>query len=90
METCNFINFMQVFKPWLNRDYIRKAYLDARGDLRFMFVDGGEKVFRIDDCNQGHLDEILQELKINNVPVEKYDPNLDKRSECDSPPESNA
>ena len=85
METCHFIDFIQVFKPWLNRDYIRKAYLDASGDLRFMFNDGGEKVFRIKDCSQEHLDEILQELTKSNVPVEKHDSSLDEPSNCSQP-----
>lgn len=85
METCHFIDFMQVFKPWLNRDYIRKAYVDASGDLRFMFNDGGEKVFRINDCSQEHLDEILQELTNSNVPVEKHDSSLGEQSNCSQP-----
>jgi hypothetical protein len=85
METCHFIDFMQVFKPWLNRDYIRKAYVDANGDLRFMFNDGGEKVFRIYDCSQKHLDEIIQELIENNVPVEKHDSSKDKQANCSQP-----
>jgi hypothetical protein len=85
METCHFIDFMQVFKPWLNRDYIRKAYVDASGDLRFMFNDGGEKMFRIDDCNKRHLDEILQELTKSKVPVEKYDSSKTEPSNCKQP-----
>jgi len=76
MEACSFNNFMEVFEPWLNRDYIRKAYLDAKGDLRLMFVDGGEKVFRIDDCSQKQLNDILQKLIKKSVPVEKYDAKL--------------
>lgn len=71
---------MQVFKPWLNRDYIRKAYLDANGDLRLMFVDGGEKAFRISDCNQTQLNDILQDLIRNGVPTEKYDADISERT----------
>ena len=74
METCSFVQFMHTLKPWLNRDYIRKAFIDARGDLRLMFVDGGERVFRIEDCSRNNLSGILQELNGKGVPVEKYDP----------------
>jgi hypothetical protein len=80
METCNFTHFMQVLKPWLNSDYIRKAYVDAKGDLRLMFVDGGEKMFRIDDCSQSQLKDILQDLNKSGVPVEKYDAKLSEQS----------
>jgi hypothetical protein len=80
MESCSFSHFMHVFKPWLNRDYIRKAYVDAKGDLRLMFVDGGEKMFRIDDCSQSQFRGILQDLNKSGVPVEKYDAKLSEQS----------
>ena len=80
MESCSFSHFMHVLKPWLNRDYIRKAYVDAKGDLRLMFVDGGEKMFQIDDCSQSQLKDILQDLNKSGVPVEKYDAKLSEQS----------
>ena len=86
METCSLIDFMQVLKPWLNRDYIRKAYLDANGDLRLMFVDGGEKVFRIDDCSQTQLNGILQDLIKSGVPAEKYDAEISERTGSSTAP----
>jgi hypothetical protein len=71
METCSFSDFMQMLKPWLNRDYVRKAYLDADGNFRLMFVDGGENAYRIDDCTQAQLADALRLLQENNIPVEK-------------------
>ena len=71
METCSFSDFMQILKPWLNRDYVRKAYLDADGNFRLMFVDGGENAYRIDDVIQAQLADALRLLQENNIPVEK-------------------
>ena len=85
METCNFTHFMKVFEPWLNRDYIRKVYLDADGNLRLIFVDGGEKMFRIDDCRRHQLDDIFKQLNTKNVPIEKFDPKLSNPSACNTP-----
>lgn len=73
METCGFSDFMKVLGPWLNRDYVRKAFLDAAGNFRLMFVDGGEKVYRIDDCSQTQVNDVLKLLLKNGVAVEKYE-----------------
>ncbi|MFZ0133925.1 MAG: class I SAM-dependent methyltransferase [Desulfobacterales bacterium] len=56
-------------------DPVRMACVDAKGDLRLMFVGGGKKLFRIDDCSQSHLD-----LNKSGEPVEKYDAKLSEQS----------
>ena len=71
METCSFINFIQVLKPWLDNDYIRKGYLDKKGNFMLFFADGGEKVYRIDDCSEVRLKEIFEMMIEKGIPVEK-------------------
>jgi len=73
MQTCSFIDFLQVLKPWLDSDYIRKGYLDKKGNFRLFFVDGGEKVYRIDDCSEARLKEVFEMMTNNGIPVEKGD-----------------
>ena len=69
METCTFINFMQALKPWLNDDYIRKARFDDKGNFILMFVDGGQKVYQVDDCTAAQLRDALELMKNNGVSV---------------------
>ena len=71
METCSFIDFIQVLTPWLDGDYIRKGYLDKDGNFRLFFTDGGEKVYRIDDCSETRLKEVFQMMIQKGIPVEK-------------------
>jgi hypothetical protein len=71
METCSFIDFFQTFKPWLDDDYIRKGYLDSKGNFRLFFTDGGEKAYRIDDCSESRLMEIYELMISKGIPVEK-------------------
>lgn len=71
METCSFIDFIQTFKPWLDDDYIRKGYLDNKGNFRLFFTDGGEKAYRIDDCSESRLMEIYELMISKGIPVEK-------------------
>jgi len=71
MESCNFIDFMNVFKPWLNADYIRKAGMDDNGNFRLQLVDGGIKNYRIDNCTQAQLKDVVAMLQSNGIPVEK-------------------
>lgn len=44
MESCNFIDFMNVFKPWLNADYIRKAGMDDNGNFRLQLFENQFKL----------------------------------------------
>ena len=71
MQTCSFIDFMQVLKPWLDSDYIRKGYLDDKGNFRLFFTDGGEKNYRIDDCSEDRLKEAFEMMLEKGIPVEK-------------------
>lgn len=71
METCSFIDFVQVLKPWLDSDYIRKGYLDKGGTFRLFFTDGGEKAYRIDDCSESRLAEVYELMTARGIPVEK-------------------
>ena len=71
METCTFIDFMQTLKPWLNDEYIQHAHFDDKGNFTLSFVDGGRKVYQIDDCTAGQLKDAVELLKKNGVPVLK-------------------
>ena len=71
MDTCTFVDFMHALKPWLNRDYVRQAHFDAKGNFTLMFVDGGQKVYHVDDCTSEQLKETVELMKENGVPVFK-------------------
>ena len=71
MQTCNFTDFIQVLKPWLDSDYIRKGYLDKNGKFILFFSDGGEKVYQIDDCSKAQLKEVFELMVKKGIPVEK-------------------
>ena len=71
MDTCTFMDFMQTLKPWLNDDYIRRAHYNDNGYFTLMFVDGGQKVYQIDDCSAAQLNNAIELLKKNGVPVFK-------------------
>ena len=71
MKTCTLSDFMQSLNPWLNEDYVRSVVVDANHRLRLHFVDGGEAVYRIDDCTEDRLEEILDRLKNNGIPVQE-------------------
>jgi hypothetical protein len=70
MKTCGFSDFVQILKPWLDGDYIRSAYRDDEGHLRLMFVDGGEAVYRIDDCTEAQLRTVFARMKENGIRVD--------------------
>lgn len=69
MEKCTFINFMQVLKPWLNDDYIQHARYDEKGTFTLTFVNGGQKVYQIDDCTAAQIKDAVALLKQNDVRV---------------------
>jgi hypothetical protein len=69
MKTCTLVDFMQALKPWLNDDYIQQARLDDKGNFTLIFVDGGQKVYHVDDCTAGQLKDVVELLKKNGVPV---------------------
>ena len=71
MNTCTFIDFMQTLTPWLNDDYIHAARFDDKGNFTLMFVDGGQKVYQVDDCTKDQLKDAVALLKKNGVSVLK-------------------
>ena len=71
MQTCSMMDFIQVLKPWLDRDYIRKGYLDSKGNFRLFFTDGGEKAYQVDDCTEARLKEVFEMMIEKGIPVEK-------------------
>ena len=70
METCHLSDFMESIKPWLSKDYIRKAYLNKKGFIVLHFLDGVQNVYSIDDCNQDQIRAVLEDLKAKGVEVE--------------------
>jgi hypothetical protein len=70
MKTCNLSDFMSSLTPWLNDDYIRKAYLDDKGHFVLVFTDGIKNVYRIEDCSKSQLEAIIEDLKNKGVFVE--------------------
>jgi hypothetical protein len=71
MKTCPFIDFMQALKPWLNDDYIQQARFDDTGKFTLTFVNGGQKVYHVDDCTAGQLKDAVELMKKNGVSVLK-------------------
>jgi hypothetical protein len=70
MKTCNLSDFMKALTPWLDDDYIRKAYVDDNGHFVLLFKDGVKNVFHIEDCEISQIDTILEDLKKKGIPVE--------------------
>jgi hypothetical protein len=60
---------MEALKPWLNSEYLRGAHVDDSVRCTLLFVDGGQKVFQIDDCTAGQLKELAVFLKDNGVQI---------------------
>jgi hypothetical protein len=71
METCSFIDFINVLKPWLNDDYVRKAGLDEDGNFRLQFVDGGVKLYQVSDCTRDQIKDVIAMLQESGIAVEK-------------------
>ena len=73
MKACKMVEFIKMIEPWIDRDYIRKGYLDKKGTFRIFFTDGGEKIYRIDDCTEARLAEVLEMMLAQGIPVERAD-----------------
>ena len=71
MNTCKFIDFMQVLKPWLNDSYIHQACFDLEGNFTLRFVDGGQTVYHVDDCTAEQLADTVELMRKNGVQVLK-------------------
>jgi hypothetical protein len=62
---------MQALKPWLNDEYIQHARFDDKGNFILSFVDGGKKVYQVDDCTAAQVKDTVELMKKNGVPVLK-------------------
>lgn len=71
MEICRINDFLSLFEPWLDRDYVRKAILDNHDRLVLYFADGGHKTYQIDDCTRVQMQDIVDKLLRGGIPVEK-------------------
>ena len=69
MKTCSLNDFMEEIKPWLDKDHIREAHLDANGHFILHFLDGMKNVYYIDDCNEAQVKEVLKDLKKQGIIV---------------------
>ena len=69
MKTCSLNDFMKEINPWLDKDYIREAHLDAKGHFILHFRDGMKNVYHIDDCNEAQIKKVLSDLKGRGIPV---------------------
>jgi hypothetical protein len=63
---------MEAITPWLDDDYIRKAYLDDKGHFVLLFKDGVKNVYDIEDCDNTQLKAILEDMKKKGVTVELF------------------
>ena len=70
MQACKFVDFMKVFEPWVNDDYIRKAGLDKNGYFKLQLTDGGVKSYRVDDCSETQIKDVIKMLQSRDIPVE--------------------
>ncbi|UCD88207.1 MAG: hypothetical protein JSV01_10855 [Desulfobacterales bacterium] len=69
MRTCSLDDFIQELTPWLSRDYIREVYLDEKGDVVVMFLDGVRNGYHIDNCTQAEVKAALSDLKDRGLAV---------------------
>lgn len=67
MKTCALIDFMAEMKPWLDKEYIRNAYIDAKGNFVLQFFDGTRNVYAINDCSKQQLKKVLLDLRHNGI-----------------------
>jgi hypothetical protein len=54
---------MTEMKPWLDREYIRSAFVDTAGNFVLHFRDGTRNVYAINDCTKQQIKNVLQDLK---------------------------
>jgi hypothetical protein len=69
MKTCSLNSFVEELTPWLSRDYIREVYLDDKGDVVVMFLDGVRNGYHIDDCTRAEVEAALIDLKARGLAV---------------------
>jgi hypothetical protein len=50
---------------------LAQAHFNDKGYFTLMFVDGGQKVYQVDDCTAAQLKDAIELMKKNGVPVFK-------------------
>jgi len=69
MKNCSLNDFVASLKPWLAGNYIRKAYINEKGDFVLHFLDNVTDVYHIDDCDDIQIRKILADLEKKGVTV---------------------
>jgi len=70
MKSCSLNDFMEEIKPWLDRDHIRSAEVDAEGRVILYFLDGMKNVYQVDDCNRAQVVKVLDDLRRKGIEVQ--------------------
>lgn len=71
MKQCSLRDFMEELKPWLDTNHIRSAELSGGDQFILHFLDGMKNVYRIDDCNEAQIREIVTNLKKKGIAVKE-------------------
>lgn len=71
MKTCSLNDFMAELTPWLDKDYINRAYMDIERRFVLEFNDGTKNVYTIDDCNEEQIKKVLKDLKKKGVATDE-------------------
>ena len=71
MKTCSLNDFMAELTPWLDKDYIRRAFMDVERRFVLEFNDGMKNVYLIDDCNEEQIKKVLKDLKKRGVATDE-------------------
>ena len=62
---------MEEIKPWLDKDYIKAAFIDNKGHFVLQFLDGMQNVYMIDDCNESQVREVLKDLEGKGITIKE-------------------
>lgn len=62
---------MAELTPWLDKDYINRAYMDIERRFVLEFNDGTKNVYTIDDCNEEQIKKVLKDLKKKGVATDE-------------------
>ena len=68
---CSVFSWIRLITVRTVIDYIRKAGLDDAGNFRLQLMDGGTKNYRVDDCSEAQIKNVIEMLQKRGVPVEK-------------------
>jgi len=71
MKTCSLNDFMAELSPWLDKNYINRAYMDIERRFVLEFNDGTKNVYTIDDCNGEQIKKVLKDLKKKGVTTDE-------------------